>query len=169
MSEAAETTTMDVVVHKANVPTMAGESLDRFTSRLSEAARSHVQKKFNLVRGPDRYDYTWVAEAFSNSVVMSVDKGKELRKLVAIPYTRDGKTGIFTFGEAIEVERKVTFVKKPGLAATTTITKSTKKPHAVVQGVEQLDVSKGERQMFGNDRSQWVQTSKSFWGGINLV
>ncbi len=34
------------------------------------------------------------------------------------------------------------------------------------KAVEQLDVSKGELRTFGNQASQWVQTTKSFWGSV---
>lgn len=166
MSEAAEKVTMDVVVHKANIPVRSGESLDKFISKLSEASRTHCEKKFALSR--EAGDYCWMIEAFSGSVIMSVDKRKMSRKMFAMSYSRDGQSGAFTFGDAIEVERKTSFapVKPTQALAQTQVSKAEVKP--VNKAVEQLDISKGERAVFGNERSQWVQTSKSFWGGINI-
>jgi len=166
MEQQVEKTTMDVVVHKANIPVKSGESLDKFIGKLSSEARDHCYKKFAMNR--ESGDYCWMVEAFSGSVIMTVDKKNTPNKMFAMTYSRDAKTGNFTFGEAIEVERKTTFaaVKLTQALAQQPVGKSVEKD--VTKAVEQLDISKGERQVFGNDRSQWVQTSKSFWGGINL-
>lgn len=155
-----EMTTMDVVVHKANITLASGESLHSFTRKLSDAARAHASKKFLLNR--EKGDYTWPAELFSDSVVMSVEKDRQPCKLYAMKYERDAKSMEFKFGDPVEVERKTSFAPVNPTQMLTTKAE----PKKVVKAVEQLDISKGERQVFGNEASQWVQTSKSFWGGI---
>lgn len=170
----SEEQTMNVVVHKANVPMLRGESLDKFIGKLSQAARAHGRKKFAM----SGVDWMWMPEAFASSVIVSVDKKDMPRKMFAMSYKRDLKTGDFTFGEAIEVERKVSFsAVKPGQNGQLPIRKATdvdedkahgEKPKKTVKAVEQLEVSKGMPREFGNEKSVWVETSKSFWAGANL-
>lgn len=63
---------------------------------------------------------------------------------------------------------KATARRKLEAAAKTALPSSSAatKPKKTNKAVEQLDVSKGNLQVFGNEISQWVQTTKSFWGGV---
>lgn len=113
MDNTESTATMDVVVHKANVPLMDGESIYQFTSKLSDESRMYVEKKMLLSR--DKGDYTWMVELFASSVIMSVTKVRMPTKMYALSYTR--KDGMFSFGTPVEVERKTTYVAAPGVTA----------------------------------------------------
>lgn len=247
-----ETIQMNVVVHKANIPMMNGESLQDYTRKLSEAARAYASKKFLLSR--EKGDYCWTTEMFSDSVIVSVEKVKMPIKMYGIMYKRDPKSMEFKFGTPVEVQRKTSYEAVPGATPSINTTKAVwsaafvndlpdssfavimpggkkdssgkttprslrklpykdaagkvdkphlrnalarldqtdlpaaakasakrkldaaaktalpssaaAKPKKTTKSVEQLDTSQGSLQTFGNQASQWVQTSKNFWGNV---
>ena len=112
---AEEKTTMDVIVHKANVPMMKGESINQFTNKLSQAGRAHVLRKLNIA---EKDGGAWLVEAFQDRVVFSTYKGQEPTKHYAFKYTRADKSGDFEFGGVIEVERMTSFVPKGDMTVT---------------------------------------------------
>lgn len=172
--ENTEAATMDVVVHKASIALSPGESLDKFISKLSDATRAHATKKFLLNR--EKGDFTWMVEAFGSSVITSVSKDRQPRRMYAMAYSRDSKTKEFKFGDPVEVERKTSFapvkatVSLVSKAATTDVQRPFPNEHAApkktTKAVEQLDVSRGQQRTFGNETSRWVETSKSFWNKV---
>lgn len=109
MEPKKETISMDVIVHKANIPLMKGESISKFTQTLSEKAKDHCFTKLNMVAGKD---YAWMAEAFDDSVVLSTYKGSKPNKYYAFTYGRDAKTGEFSFGSLTEVEKVIGYKPK---------------------------------------------------------
>jgi len=156
-----ETTTMDVIVHKAAVTLGTGESLGMFTQRLSGAAREHVMKKLNVAKGSGG---AWMVEAFGDKVVMSAYKSEDVSKYYAFAYTRD-KLGKFEFGDTVEVERVTSFKPKPGM----TVAKAKKKEEMEDEdeekgcsGSHKTKKALGEPEIFGG----WKETHKSFWMGV---
>lgn len=136
----------NVVVHKADVPLRAGESLGAYTRALSGAGRDHVTKKLNLVTNKAG---VYMVEAFAKTAVYEVYKyGNDIKqadriRFYAATFKRDDK-GVFAFGDLTEVQRTVSFKPKPGL----TVTKRAAKRVGPGDG--------------------WVETSKSFWDGATL-
>jgi len=114
MADAQETTTMEVIVHKQNVPMMKGESINMFTNKLSQAGRAHVLRKLNIT---EKDGGAWLVEAFQDRAVFSTYKGQEPTKHFAFKYTRN-KSGDFEFGGVIEVERVTSFKPKSDMSVT---------------------------------------------------
>lgn len=137
--------THDVVVHKANVPLLAGESLRDFTRALSDAGRTHLATALSL---PNKGVDVYMVESFATYAVYNVyrwgegvakvDKDKYYR----VDYARD-KTGAFTFTTATEVRRVTTF--KP---VAQSVAKS-------ADGVTET-----------TDQSPWEPVEKGFWSGV---
>ncbi len=107
--EKAKSVTMEVVVHKAAVPLLKGESINKFTRELSDKGREHVSKKLNLVKGKDG---AWMTEAFGDAVVFACYKGADPMTYHVFKYTRDAKTGGFEFGDLTEVEKVIGYRPK---------------------------------------------------------
>lgn len=110
----AETTTMDVLVHKANIPMMKGESLNQFTNMLSAEGRKHVMAKLNIA---PKSGGAWMTETFQDRVVFSTYRENEPTRYHSFTYER-GKDGGFTFGPVTEVVRVTSFEPKPGISIT---------------------------------------------------
>lgn len=102
-------TTMEVVVHKAAIPLMKGESISKFTTELSNSGREHIFKKLNMSQPKD---YAWMVEAFGDAVVFNTYKSVEPSTYHVFKYTRDAKTGVFEFGDVTEVEKVVGYKPK---------------------------------------------------------
>jgi len=104
----------DVIVHKANVPMMKGESLRDFTTALSDAGRATLVQKLNV---DVKKASVFMLEAYSDSAVFEVYKYDEVTKpnermrFYAMTYKRDEK-GAFTFDNQTEVDRVVRFEAK---------------------------------------------------------
>lgn len=109
MSEETKNKTMEVVVHKAAVPLMKGESIEKFTGELSREGTEHCFKKLNMIKGKSG---AWLVEAFGDAAVFSTYKSDEPSKYHVFKYTRNDKTGVFEFGDLTEVERVVGFRPK---------------------------------------------------------
>lgn len=110
----AETIMMDVLVHKANIPMVKGESLNQFTNLLSTEGRKHVLAKLNIA---PKSGGAWLTETFQDRVVFSTYKDNEPTRYHSFTYTRD-KDGSFTFGPIVEVVRVTSFEPKPGITVT---------------------------------------------------
>jgi len=111
----AQTQTMEVIVHKAGIPLMKGETLSQFTRALRESGESHLMRKLNLNKDKDS---VFMVETMSDKVVFDVFRpqatGGSRIKFFAVKFSRDTKTGSFDFGESIEVRRVTTFEPIPG-------------------------------------------------------
>lgn len=113
---------MQVIVQKS-IELGKGETLGEFTSALEQAARAHVAKKLNLP-GPTREKPypgwgCYSCEIMSSSIVVNVyQDGPTPSKYYAFTYTRDEKTGVFTFGDTVEVERATVYRPKATIAQT---------------------------------------------------
>lgn len=96
--------TLNVVVLKANLPLMEGETLSTYTRELAKAAKEHFAQKLNLGSRAD----VWVPEIAADAVVANVYEYKEgqpsINKLYSAKYTRDTKSGSFSFGDSMEVK-----------------------------------------------------------------
>lgn len=131
--------TQNVVVHKANVPMLKGESLREFTSKLREEGRNHVKLKQNL---PDKGVDVYMVEAFGDMAVFEVYRYGETiptntprMQFFAAPFTRDAN-GKFAFGDTVEVRRVTSFepVKTTvAKAATMPVSKPFPNEHAARQ------------------------------------
>ncbi len=111
-----EYTIMDVVVHKQGIPINTGESVDSFTQKISDAARSHIKGKLNISKGSGG---AWMVELYSNSVIMAAYKGEGKTTYYAFKYTRNND-GKFDFGDSTEVERTTVYKPVSMLATNTT-------------------------------------------------
>lgn len=131
-----------VAVHKAAVPLMNGESLGAFSSAIRAAGVSLVKQKLNLTNKSDVY----VVEVFGTSAIFDVysyDQTKSYEdrtKFYAVSYSRDAKSGAFSFGDMVEVKRKTVWEK-----ASTLTTKSVELPEFL---------------------PGWTLTGKSLWEGV---
>jgi hypothetical protein len=99
--------TMKVIVHKANIPMIKGESLTDFTGNLSKAAKEHTLAKLNI---SNKNGGGWLMEAYSDKVIMAAYNGDDPTKYYATSYKRN-VDGSFAFGDLVEMER--TSVWKP--------------------------------------------------------
>lgn len=176
--------THNVVVHKANIPLMAGESVRDFTRALSDAGRQHIKKAHNL---PNKGADVYMIEAFSKSAVFEVyrfgegTQPQDRMRFYATEFTRKDN-GSFEFTPTSEVRRVTRFepVKTPvtkngemcagGMEMSKCACKSASgtAPTKCVQtrkGLEVFDQTTGDLRVFGNEQSQWQETGKSFWHG----
>ena len=148
---------MNVLVHKQAISLKNGESVGRFTQRLSEACRKHIMMKLNIAKGQGS---AWMVEAFGDKVVVSAykkDYGDE--KYYAFSYSQN-KDGKFEFGDSYEVERVVSFKPK-----SSDISKS--KLEEVED--EEIKACGGKtRKALGKpiEFGVWRETAKSFWQGV---
>jgi hypothetical protein len=96
--------TLNVVVLKANLPLMEGETLNTYTRELCKAAKDHFSQKMNLGKASD----VWCPEIAADAVVASVYEYKEgspsVNKMYSAKYSRDTKSGTFSFGDTLEVK-----------------------------------------------------------------
>lgn len=101
-------TEINTIVHKANLALRNGESIGTFTEALGNAAREAVHKSLKLSSddSPDakQRDYTYPAEVFAESVVMSVSRHGKISGYgyYSMDYTRDAD-GQFKLGNPVEV------------------------------------------------------------------
>ena len=96
---------LNVVVLKQNLPLMEGETLGAYTRELSKAAKTHFTQKLNLGNNGD----VWCPEIAADAVVASVYQygtpgQPSVNKMYSAKYTRDTKTGSFSFGDSLEVK-----------------------------------------------------------------
>lgn len=139
-----EFTTMDVIVHKATISLMSGETLEQFTQKLSDAGKEYLLSKLNMTKGN-----SWLVEVYRNKIVMAAYKDGEPSQFYAFKYSRD-KSRNFQFSDTMEVERVTSF--KP-------------KSNVVMKNECCGDETKkalGEPITF----SGWQETRKGFWMGV---
>ncbi len=150
--------THKVVVHKASIPLAAGESVREFTRKLSDAGATALRSKQNL---PDKGTDIFMLEAFSDAVIFEVFKfgpdvpHEKRMRFFAMKFTRKD-TGAFDFTDSTEVQRVTRFEPKQ--------TPVTKRDDAQIN--DRPDVTANSKPSFGNEVSQWEQTSKSFWNDV---
>jgi hypothetical protein len=117
--------THDVIVHKAAIPLMKDESLGMFIHEVRNAARAHIQQKFNL---DDKKGSTYPVEIFNNKAVFKVipdyDKPAKDDFHVALKFDRNDQTGQFTFSQTVKVKAVTSFVEDDGDVAAKTVDKS---------------------------------------------
>jgi hypothetical protein len=99
-----------VVVHKASLPLLDGESLHDFNYKFNDAARKHLRQKLNLgtkddVRGVETFGDSAVFCAYYDQ---SVTKVQPSMRYYMVSFTRDGD-GKFSFSSTTEVQRVTTF------------------------------------------------------------
>jgi len=141
-----QTVTHDVMVHKASIPLMKGESLRDFTSKVADAGRQQLVSKLNLGTKVDVY----MVEAFADAAVFNVYKyGDNVKpgkrsSYYAVTYKRKDD-GTFEMGDSTEVIRVTRFEPKK-----VPITKS----------------AEPVKKRFGNDTSAWESIEKGFWSGV---
>lgn len=111
--------TINVLVHKADIPLRDNESLSSFTSKLSSSGIDYISKKLKLKTNTQDYqkrDSAYSFEIFYSKAVFSVwraKKGEKEQKYYSLDYTRKDN-GDFQFNNLKEVEIKREFqeVKK---------------------------------------------------------
>ncbi|KKM82446.1 hypothetical protein LCGC14_1319560 [marine sediment metagenome] len=109
---------MVVHVEKAELPLKPGESMDEFRQRLEGLSAEH----FKTLDIGAEIESLWVRELYPDSVVVEVywkrrdgDSLKDRAHPEGWAYFQVGyqaKGGTITFGDTVEVERRVTWVKK---------------------------------------------------------
>jgi hypothetical protein len=110
----------ECVVHKANVPLAAGESLNKYTNSLSSEGSAYIKKQLNLnTLAKPMSAGAYMIEAYSDKCIFDVYKyggdAPSEYKYYAVKYTRksDGK---FEFKDLSEVERVISFQSKPTMS-----------------------------------------------------
>ena len=156
-----KTRTMEVVVHKAAVPLLKGESLHKFTSVLSQKGAEHCFKKLNLIKGKDG---AFMVEAFGDAAVFGCYKGADPMTYHVFKYDRDATSGAFDFGDLTEVEKVVGYRPKtmgmskkglmPGVVPSP---KPSKKPAKKPDSTDPADLVVS---------SKPKKVKKGFWGDI---
>lgn len=156
----------ECVVHKANVPLAAGESIGKYTNELSAAGRQYVMKQLNLnsLAKPNSAG-AYMLEAYSDKCIFDVYKysgdGPSEYKYYALKYTRksDGK---FEFKDLAEVERVISFQAKPGLS----ITKA-KKAEDDEDEMDEAELSKKPKKTQKTFAPGWVvKKAHVDWAGV---
>ncbi len=167
----SKTTTHEVVVHKAGLTLMKGESLGQFTRSLSVAARKALGQKLNLDFAATNKNGSptagaYMLEVFSDSLVFDVWKAQSENepsnyRYFAMKYSRKA-TGEFEFSYTTEVERVTTYQAKESAP----VTKAKPDPKkAFAPAPAERQVAKALPQVTPG----WQQTSKSFWSGTTHV
>lgn len=113
--------TLPVVVHKAAVPLLKGESLNQFTCAVNDAASVYIKQKYNLPSG-DCDSWVWCHEVYADKAVCSVSNYKaETQKdrhfYVAIKFTRRD-SGDFDVTESMKVRPVMSFVADKEMSVT---------------------------------------------------
>ena len=105
--ENKETTTMNVIVHKANISLQDGESLSDFSNALSQAAKQYALQQLNVADGKG---WAYLVEAYPKKVVVEVSQEGQSPRYTyqQMGYTRD-KNGKFEFDNMVQVKRVTTF------------------------------------------------------------
>lgn len=103
-------TTHDVLIHKAAVPLMKGESLGAFVTEVRNAATAHIRQKFNL---DEKKGSIFPLEVFANKAVFKVipdfEKPVSNDFHVAMKFTR-AKEGKFSFSDTMKVTPVMSFI-----------------------------------------------------------
>lgn len=178
----------ECIVHKANVPLAAGESLQKYSNQLSQEGGMYLKQKLGLNSlAKPQYASTYMIEAYSDKCIFDVYKGGDGQpseyKYYALEYTRkaDGK---FDFKNLTEVERVTTYQAKPSLTLATATNKAkTKKidPESDPEDLEDDDTEDEEEETMSKKPAKAKATKKQFapgwnvkksfndiWGGLNL-
>lgn len=161
----------ECIVHKANVPLAAGESLSKYSNALSSAGNTYLKKQLNLNSlAKPAYAGVYMIEAYSDKCVFDVYKyaGTDAPgdyKYYAVNYTRKAN-GDFEFKDLTEVERVVSFQAKPSLS----ITKAKKKAEDEMEGeMEGAELAKKPTKTKKEFAPGWsVKKSENVWAGLAL-
>jgi hypothetical protein len=154
-----ESKTMDVLVHKQALSLKNGESVRRFTQRLSEACIEHIMMKLNIAK---EQGSAWMVEAFGDKVVVSAYKKDYIgEKYYAFSYSQN-KEGKFEFGDSYEVERVVSFKPKSNVVS------KSKLEEVEDEDIEMKACGGKTRKALGKpiEFGGWRETTKSFWQGV---
>jgi hypothetical protein len=102
----------DVLVHKAVVPLMEGESMGVFTKALGAAGRDYLMQKYNI---DSKKGSAWPVEVYANKAVFMVvpdyNQPSSNDFYVAVKFNR-ANTGQFNFVDTIKVTPVTTFVAR---------------------------------------------------------
>lgn len=84
-----------------------GESIGSFMSDMNKAVCDHMMLKYNLTKTQTDGNYwsVYPTEVYDNSVVVSMYTSKAGTKYYAFKWERNQKSGQWTFGDTVEVER----------------------------------------------------------------
>jgi len=153
MTDSKQTVTHEVVVHKANLPLVNGESVQDFTQALSDAARKWCMEKLRMDAAKD---YCYVVDVYTGVAILSCSiysqgedkRGKYLYN--AVTYERDADTGVFTFSNMVEVQRVTTYRAK-------TVVTTTKSAQGTAEHTAPAP---------GHGADGWAPTSKALWAGV---
>lgn len=123
--------THDVIVHKANVPMMKGESLYTFMEALRNAGRAFLMQKYNV---DSKKGSVYPIEVYADKAVFKVtpDYEKPVSNdfCVAVKFNRD-TNGTFTFTDTMKVVPVTTYVA----ASEINVTKAMGMPNWVKGGI----------------------------------
>jgi len=99
-------TTTNVIVHKS-LTLAKGESVNEFMRGLNEAVQKHMMQKFNLSQNQTENNYwsVYPVEVYDGSIVAALYTSKTSTKYYAFKWERNEKSGQWTFGDSVEVER----------------------------------------------------------------
>lgn len=123
MPDNGNTVTLNVIVHKAEIQLMDGETLNGFSQAICGAAAEYVKKNMSL----GKEDWTYVADVKADVLVASVYKREGKSSYWALKYARD-EAGAFSFSDMTEVRPVMNYVPvKPSLAV-----KKSAEPETVV-------------------------------------
>lgn len=96
---------LTVIVHKAAIELMTGETLSQFTAALNGALREYLKSKLGL----GKLDWVWTADVKAGEAISSVYKeGVSKTLYYQVKYERDEK-GVFKFSDMTEVEPQVVY------------------------------------------------------------
>lgn len=103
--------TINVLVHKADIPLKNGESLGEYTREISREGEMYLMKKLKMNR--EKGDYIYSTEIFSSKAIFSTWKRKDKEnKYYSVDYSRK-EDGNFDFKNVNEVELRQSYeIKK---------------------------------------------------------
>lgn len=105
MASDSESTQLTVIVHKAALELMDGETVSMFTQALGEALRTYTKNKLAMGKN----DWCWVSDVKAGEAVICVCKAEQPTKYYSAKYERDEK-GAFSFEGLTEVMPQVVYV-----------------------------------------------------------
>jgi hypothetical protein len=171
----------ECIVHKANVPLAAGESLQKYSQQLSTDGGLYIKQKLGLNSlAKPSYASAYMIEAYSDKCIFDVYKGGDGQpseyKYYALEYSRknDGK---FEFKNLTEVERVTTYQAKQSLALATATNKAKAKKGDPEDDLEDAEEDDEEEETMAKKPAKsstkktfspgWeVKKSANIWGGL---
>lgn len=117
--------TMNVIVHKAEIQLLEGETISGFTQALCSAAHEYLKTKLSL----GKEDWVYTTDVKAKVAVANVYKREGKTSYWAVNYERDEK-GTFSFSDLTEVRPVMSYVPvSPSLS----VSKSAE--HGLFQGI----------------------------------